>query len=138
MLSVVLLHVIEPAWPVHDAVHLLRVEGPFERVPYGVAVAVHVDHAHAVQRALIRRLPAPLGIERAAVEPHARPALMHITALHAGVEGGEVGIRVVESVSQETLWGFFTPSGPLSQSWTLEMLGRPHWCPFQPSNPSIL
>src|SRR5436305_8070865 len=30
------------------------------------------------------------------------------------------------------------PSGPLSQSCALETFGTPHWCPFQPSKPSIL
>src|SRR5262245_46388163 len=33
---------------------------------------------------------------------------------------------------------FFNPSGPLSQSWALEVFGTPHWCPFHPSKPSIL
>ena len=28
-------------------------------------------------------------------------------------------------------------AGPLSQSWTLEMLGYPHCSPLQPENPSM-
>src|ERR1051326_453702 len=43
-----------------------------------------------------------------------------------------------DSSDQLTFPAFGTPSGPLSQSWAAEMFGNPHWCPFQPSKPSIL
>src|SRR6185369_9796971 len=72
---------------------------------------------------------------------HARgssgPAQRSSPGRHQG-GGGQTGREGREGcVNQLTFPDFGAPSGPLSQSWALEIFGIPHWCPFQPVNPSI-
>ena len=60
-----------------------------------------------------------------------------IHSLSAGIEFVSVAlVGPFPGRPQET--GRWTPSGPLSQSWALELFGTPQSCPFQPSKPSIL
>ena len=76
MLTGVLLHVIEPAGPVDDAVHRVVRERRVQHVQdVAVLLVDDVDDAGAAQRAGVERLPAGGRIEGGAIEDHARPAV---------------------------------------------------------------
>src|SRR5258708_7929822 len=116
VLTGVLLHVIEAAWPVDDAVRvlanmqrrsLLR-PGPSKLGPYtytfkdvqnvaGVIV-LDVDDADAAERADVERLAARCGIERGAIEHGHGPAVARLDARHDAVELPGVRVGVIQTL----------------------------------------
>ena len=93
VLAAVVLHVIPAPRPVD-----LAVDGAAggqrcgQQVPDYVAVAAHVQHGYAVQRARVVGLAAAGGVEGCAVQRRGRLAVDLAGVDHPGVEGGEVGV----------------------------------------------
>ncbi len=102
VLAAVVLHVIPAPRPVDLAVHRgSNGQGRRQQVPDRVAVAAHVQHGYAVQRARIMGLAAAAGVEGGAVQRHGRLAVDLAGVNHLGVEGGEVGSVVVQSLGHQ-------------------------------------
>ena len=64
-------------------------------MPHQLAVRLHVEHRHAAKLAGIGRLPAALGVERALIERHRRPATKLAACDHLRAKLRHVGIGKV-------------------------------------------
>ena len=92
----VLLEVVAPAGGVDDAVQALAGGHRVEDVHDPSAVVLHLEDAHAAERARVPGLAAALGVERGAVE-HDRGPSPVLPALHdACVELEQVRVVAVE------------------------------------------
>ena len=96
VLSGVLLHVIEPAGPVHDARQPIAAGRRRQQVGDALALVHDVHHLDAAQVAGVERLATGGGIESGAVEVDAAAVL---GPLHdGGLERGQVRVMVVDAL----------------------------------------
>ena len=99
VLARVLLHVIEPARPVHDALDQgARFERPVNHVHDARGLMVdHIEHQASAQSTEIVRLSSPGWIESGRGERHFEPPVRGLAGRHLGFEFGQVGVGVVEA-----------------------------------------
>ena len=91
----VLLHVVVAAFPVDETLYLCGAERRLQKMPDAVFLVDHFLDGDASQRAQVEGLPAGGGIERGAVEVHAKAVGRGFH--HAGVELAEIAILIVET-----------------------------------------
>ena len=95
MLAGVLLHVVEPARPVDRTLDAVPRHGRIEQVRDPVALIDDVDHRRRAEAPGVERLAAGGGVEGGAIEVDSSAVVAPLD--HRGVEGGEVGVGVVEA-----------------------------------------
>ena len=93
----VLLHVIEAPRPVHFAAHPAIAQRGGQEVRDPLALVHHVQDLGAAQPPRVVRLAAGRGIERGAIEVYTAAGVGMVE--HRRIEGREVGVVVVESLS---------------------------------------
>jgi hypothetical protein len=96
MLAGVLLHVVEPAVPVHHATCPLSRERAREEVRHPIPLVHHVHDGDAAEAAGIMGLAAGGGVEGGPIEVD--PAAVVRARDDGGVEVAEVGVGIVEAV----------------------------------------
>jgi len=95
VLAGVLLHVVEAARPVDRSGEPVTHDRGLDDVGDAVALVDHVDDRHAAEPTGVERLAPGGGVEGGAVEID--PAAGVGTGCDGGVEGGEIGVGVVEA-----------------------------------------
>ena len=98
MLSVVLLHVIEPARPIDLGGDFSGLDRPSQHVQDSAAALLRIDHRGRSQRAAIARLSSSLGIEGGAIEDGCRLSLQLADLQHARAKRLEVRVLQVEAL----------------------------------------
>ena len=92
----VLLHVVEPPGPVDGAGHVFaNFHRLFDSVDNDAVLFVDVGDGGAVQRAVVGRLAAALGVEGGAVQRHQIPVFARLTGQDRGGERPHKGVGVV-------------------------------------------
>ena len=98
----VLLHVIEAAPPVDDALHFAGLQGPIEDVQHRAFALLHVEDGNSGERPPVGGLTAAFRVERAAVEDHCRPSAQVAHGEDPAGKPRQIGIVQIEALGHGT------------------------------------